>query len=72
MNRTKASPRRTITREIRCIVSAEKSCVARTLVLRFLQSSHATGTTCTRWTVVEIIVNLEQLSVEKVSCLGAS
>jgi hypothetical protein len=69
---TKASHRRTIKREICSIVSAEESCVEHTLVLRFLQSSHATGTTCTRWGMVEMIVHLERLSVKKASGVAAS
>jgi hypothetical protein len=58
MDCTKALHRRTIMREICSIVSAEESCVEHTLVLRFLQNSHATGITCTRWGMVEMIVHL--------------
>jgi hypothetical protein len=72
MDRTKASHRRTITHETCYIVSAEKSSVEHTLVLRFLQDSHATGTTCARWGIIAMVVRLERLSVKRVSCLAAS
>jgi hypothetical protein len=45
------------------IVFAGKSNVEHTLVLRFLQNSHATGTTCARWDIVAMIVHLERLIV---------
>jgi hypothetical protein len=63
MDRTKALHHRTIMHEMCSIVFAGKSNVEHTLVLRFLQNSHATGTICARWDIVAMIVHLERLIV---------